>query len=111
MAVIVFAALFGVAIGAGFVQVAAFRSESFSWRTVAVTGFVAVILVGAIATVVGYFLARVRIGDHYEVNSVLMAVLVIEPAAAGALAGVIAGGASRATLRGLADEGRSSPKA
>ena len=92
MGVIVFAALVGLIIAAGFVQFTASRNDSFSWRTVAVSGFVAVVFVGAIATVVAYFLARVRIGDHYEANSVLMTALVIEPAAVGALVGVFAGG-------------------
>lgn len=88
---IVFSFLFAAAIGAAIVQFPSYRRHSFSWRAAAVSGFVALVLVVMVATPIAYFLARVRIGDHYEVNSVLMAIFVVGPAAAGVIAGAAMG--------------------
>ena len=92
MGVIIFAALFGAAITASFVQLTARRSQSFSLRRTAASGFVAVVFVVAVSTIVAYFLTRVHIGDHYEANSILMAVLVVRPATVGAVLGAVGGG-------------------
>jgi hypothetical protein len=92
MGVTIFAGLFGVAVAGSLVQLAVFRRTSFSFRTAAVSGILAVVFVVLVATVVGYFPARVRINDHYELNSVFIAIVVVCPAAAGALIGAIGGG-------------------
>ncbi len=44
------------------------------------------------ATLIGHFLARVRINDHFEVNSDFAAIVVVGPATAGALIGALGGG-------------------
>ena len=63
----------------------------FSFRTALVSGVVAVLLVVLFAIVVGYFLTRVRINDYYEANSVFMAIVVVGPAAVGAVFGAVGG--------------------
>ena len=88
----IFAVLFGLAVGGSVVQLAVLRRTSFSFRMAVVSGVLAVLLVVLVATVVGYILARVRINDHYEVNSDFMAIVVVGPATAGALIGAISGG-------------------
>ena len=92
MGVVIFAALFGLAIAAAYVQFAVFRRQSFSFRTAAASGLIAILFVSFVALVVGYFIARVRIGDHYEVNSEFMSIVVVVPAILGAFAGSIIGG-------------------
>jgi ABC-type molybdate transport system permease subunit len=92
MGVIIFAALFGLAIAGWFVQFAMLRRQSFSFRTVAVSAVIAIMFVALVATVVGYFVARVRINDHYEVNSTFMLIVVVGPAMVGALVGTVVGG-------------------
>jgi TRAP-type C4-dicarboxylate transport system permease small subunit len=47
------------------------------------SGILAVLFVVVVATVVGYFMARVLINDHYEFNSELMAILIVGPATIG----------------------------
>ena len=88
----IFAVLFGLAVGGSVVQLAVLRRPSFSFRTAAVSGVLAVLFVVLVATVVGYIFARVRINDHYEVNSDFMAIVVVGPATVGALIGAIGGG-------------------
>jgi hypothetical protein len=56
------------------------------------SGIFAVLFVVLVATVVGYFMARVPIDDHDEVNSELMAILIVGPAATGAVVGAVGGG-------------------
>jgi hypothetical protein len=92
MGVTIFAVLFGLAVAGSVVQAAVLRRTSFSLRTAAVSGIFAVLFVVLVATVVGYFMARVRIGDHYELNSVFVAIVVVGPATAGALIGAVGGG-------------------
>jgi hypothetical protein len=92
MGVIIFGGLFGLAVAASVVQIAVARRASFSVRTVAVSGAVAILFVILVAIIVGYFLARVRINDHYEVNSTFMAIVVVAPATIGALIGAVGGG-------------------
>ena len=92
MPVIFFAALFGLAIAGSVVQFAVRRHQSFSLRTAAVSGLIAILFVFLVAAVLGYFLARVRINDHYEVNSVFMAIVVVGPATVGAFIGAFGGG-------------------
>jgi uncharacterized membrane protein YcjF (UPF0283 family) len=100
MAAMIFSALFGLAVAAAGVQVAAFRRKPFSWRAVAASAVGALVLVVALAAVVGYFLTRVRIADHYEANSTLILVFVVGPAAAGAVVGAVVGAvAARYTSR------------
>ena len=91
MGIIVIAAILGLGVATGVVQFGIARSGSFTFRTVVVTALLAVLLVFAVATVVAYFLARVRIGDHYEVNSVLMGVFVVWPATIAAVIGAACG--------------------
>lgn len=88
----IFAVLFGLAVAGSVVQFAVLRRSSFSFWTATVSGIFAVVFVVLVATIVGYFVARVRIGDHYEPNSVFMAIVVVGPAAAGALIGAVGGG-------------------
>jgi hypothetical protein len=92
MPVIFFAVLFGLAIAGSVVQFAVLRCQSFSFRTAALSGAIAVLFVFLVATVIGYFLARVRINDHYEVNSGFMAIVVVGPATVGAFIGALCGG-------------------
>ncbi|HEY4273142.1 MAG TPA: hypothetical protein VGM65_14175 [Candidatus Udaeobacter sp.] len=92
MGVIIFATLFGLAIAAAFVQLAVLRRQSFSLRTAAASGVIAILFVFLVAIAAGYFVARVRIGDHYEINSEFMAIVVVGPATAGAVVGAIIGG-------------------
>jgi uncharacterized membrane protein YcjF (UPF0283 family) len=91
MAAMIFSALFGLAVAAASVQVAALWRDSFSWRAVAASAVGALVFIVAVAAAVGYFLARVRIGDHYEANSTLIGVFVVGPAAAGAVVGAVVG--------------------
>jgi small-conductance mechanosensitive channel len=91
MPVIFFAALFGLAVAASAVQFAVRRHQSFCLRTVAVSGIIAILFVFLVATVIGYFLVRVRINDHYEFNSVFMAIIVVGPATVGAFIGALGG--------------------
>lgn len=88
----IFAALFGLAIAGSVVQFAVLRRTSFSLRAAVVSGILAVLFVLVIATIVGYFVARVRINDHYEFNSVFASIVVVGPATAGALIGAVGGG-------------------
>jgi len=88
----IFAALFGLAVAGSVVQFGVLRRTAFSFRTALVSGMVAVLFVVLVATVVGYFLIRVRINDHYEINSVFMAIVVVGPATVGALIGAVGGG-------------------
>jgi len=92
MGVTIVAALFGLAVAGSVVQFAVLRRTSFSFRTAALSGLFALLFVVLVSTVVGYFVARVRINDHYEVNSVFMAIVVVGPATAGALIGAVGGG-------------------
>jgi DMSO reductase anchor subunit len=91
MGAIIFAALFGLAVGVSVVEFAVLHHKPFSFRMALVSGIAAVLFVVLVATVVGYFLTRVRINDHYEANSVFMAVVVIGPATVGAVVGAIGG--------------------
>jgi multisubunit Na+/H+ antiporter MnhG subunit len=92
MGFIIFAGLFGLTIAAGFVQFAVFRIQCFSFRTVAASGLVAILFVFIVAVVAGYFIARVRIDDHYQVNSEFASIVVVGPATVGALLGGGVGG-------------------
>jgi ABC-type thiamin/hydroxymethylpyrimidine transport system permease subunit len=92
MGFIIFAGLFGLTITAGFVQFAVFRKQCFSFRTAAASGVIAILFVILAAVVAGYFIARVRIDDHYEVNSEFAAIVVVGPATVGALLGAVVGG-------------------
>jgi len=91
MGPIIFGGLFGLAIAASVVQITVARRTSFCFRTAAISGGLAIIFVALVAIVVGYFLARVRINDHYEVNSTFMAVVVVAPATIGAFIGAVGG--------------------
>jgi len=91
MGAILIAAIVGLAVATGVVQFGVARSGSFTFRAVAVSGVVAILLVFIVATVVAYFLARVRIGEHYEVNSVFTGVFVVWPGTIGAVIGAVCG--------------------
>ena len=88
----IFAALFGLAIAGSVVQFAVLRRTAFSLRAAVVSGILAVLFVLLGATIVGYFVARARINDHYEFNSVFASIVVVGPATAGALIGAVGGG-------------------
>ena len=92
MGVTIIAVLFGLAIAGSVVEITVLRSRSFSLRTAVVSGILAILFVVLVATVVGYFVARVRIDDHYELNSDFMAIVLVGPATAGALIGAVGGG-------------------
>ena len=92
MSVTIFAVLFGLAVAGSVVEFAVLRCRSISFRTAVFSGILAVLFVVVVATVVGYFMARVFINNHYEVNSELMAILIVGPATVGALVGAVGGG-------------------
>lgn len=92
MGVIFIATIFGLAVAAGIVQFAVIRSGTFSLRRAGISGVIALLLVSLVATITAYFLTRVHIGDHYEVNSILMITFVCGPAAIGAIVGAVTGG-------------------
>ena len=92
MPVIFFAALFGLTIAASVVQFAVHRCQSFRLRIAALSGIIAILVIFLVAVVVGYFLFRIRINDHYEVDSDFGTIVVIGPATVGAFIGAVGGG-------------------
>jgi hypothetical protein len=92
MGFMILAAIFGLTVAGSVVQFAVLRRTSFSLRAALVSGILAVLLVLLVATIVGYFVARVRINDHYEFNSVFASIVIVGPATAGALVGAVGGG-------------------
>ena len=92
MGIFVFAIILGLAIATPIVSVAIIRKRACSFPAVAVSAVVAIAFVFVVATIAAYFLMRVRIGDHYEVNFVLMTTFIVWPATVGALVGAVCGG-------------------
>jgi biotin transporter BioY len=69
-----------------------------SWRRGFALTLAALLLVAGICIAVGYFVLRVRISDHYEINLVALRIFVLPPI----VAGVVAGALSAAMFRALA---------